>query len=127
MGTKDELVPYEGGQVTVLGKTRGEVWSAARTITHFVSHYGCLEAPTSTTTLDADPDDGVHIELERYGGGQCPSQSHVVHARVVGGGHTWPGGNAYAPAFVVGLTSEDVDATELFWAFFSQSGSSAPK
>lgn len=127
MGTKDELVPYEGGQVTVFGKTRGEVWSAAQTVAHFVSHYGCLEAPTSTTTLDADADDGVHIELERYGGGQCPSQSHVVHARVVQGGHTWPGGSAYAPEFIVGVASQDVDATELFWEFFSQTGSSAPK
>lgn len=127
MGTKDELVPYEGGQVRVFGQERGEVWSAKQTIAHFVSQYGCVEAPSSTSTLDVEPDDGVHIELERYGGGQCPSQVHVVHARVVGGGHTWPGGSAYAPEFVVGATSQDVDATELFWEFFSQSVASAPK
>lgn len=127
MGTKDDLVPYEGGPITAFGRERGELWSAQKTVDHFVSQYGCLEEPTSTSTLDVDPDDGVHIELERYGGGQCPSLSHVVHARVVGGGHTWPGGRGYAPKFIIGLTSKDADATELFWEFFSQSGASAPK
>jgi polyhydroxybutyrate depolymerase len=30
--------------------------------------------------------------------------------RIEGGGHTWPGGLAYAPEFLVGKVSQELDA-----------------
>ena len=118
-GTQDELVPYDGGAVMVMGQARGEVWSAARTVSHFVARNGCQPDATKVERLDADPDDGVHIELTRWSQG-CAQGAQVVHARVEGGGHTWPGAPGSLPEVVVGATSQDADLTELLWAFFSQ-------
>jgi poly(3-hydroxybutyrate) depolymerase len=38
---------------------------------------------------------------------------------VAKGGHSWPGGEAM-PAFIVGKTTPDVDATRLMWDFFQR-------
>ena len=39
---------------------------------------------------------------------------------VEGGGHTWPGGWQYLPEWMVGKTSQDVDANAIIWQFFSE-------
>ena len=36
------------------------------------------------------------------------------------GGHTWPGGDAYAPARYIGHTCRDFDANVLIWEFFKK-------
>ena len=43
----------------------------------------------------------------------------IVFYIVTGGGHTWPGGKAM-PAFIVGKTTPDFDATRLMWNFFTE-------
>jgi polyhydroxybutyrate depolymerase len=37
-----------------------------------------------------------------------------------GGGHTWPGGHQYLPAWIIGKTSRDIDANEVIWNFFKK-------
>ncbi len=44
----------------------------------------------------------------------------MVAYTIDGGGHTWPGGEQYAPELVVGETCRDFDANEVIWDFFSR-------
>lgn len=115
MGTEDPIVPYEGGGVGVFRKDRGEVLSAAQTVSRFVAQHGCEAAPIKTEVRDLDRDDGVSTEIVTYGGEGCVP---VVHVRVVGGGHTVPGLPSALPARVVGAASHDIDAMAMFWSFF---------
>jgi polyhydroxybutyrate depolymerase len=42
----------------------------------------------------------------------------VVHLRVEGGGHTWPGGHQYLDVDTVGRVSRDFNASEEIVRFF---------
>ena len=47
----------------------------------------------------------------------CAEDASVVFYTIRGGGHTWPGGKPM-PGWIVGSTSNSVDATRVMWAFF---------
>jgi len=47
----------------------------------------------------------------------CDQNAEVHFYTIEGGGHSWPGGGAL-PAFIVGHTTQDVNATRLIWDFF---------
>jgi polyhydroxybutyrate depolymerase len=56
---------------------------------------------------------------------ECNEDVAVVLYVIEGGGHTWPGASAEVPR--LGVTTQEVDATELMWEFFaSQAASRAP-
>lgn len=76
---------------------------------------GCPRPAEPEVTLleDCDPGDGTRARRERYAG-----PAEVVLYAIEGGGHTWPGGRQYAPAFIVGRTTRDIDGCALIWAFF---------
>ena len=113
-GTKDPLVPYEGGGVGLYHK-RGEVLSVARTIDFWVAADSCGPKPETTEIPDVDPQDGIRVVRERYSGGR--DSSEVILYRVEGGGHTWPSGARRVARF--GKTARDIDATEVMWEFFA--------
>jgi polyhydroxybutyrate depolymerase len=46
--------------------------------------------------------------------------TEVILYSVDGGGHTWPGGFQYLPAWLIGKTSRDIDANEVIWEFFKK-------
>lgn len=51
----------------------------------------------------------------------CGDKADVVFCSVSGGGHTWPGGNAYQLPFVdVGKTSDSLEINEFMWEFFKR-------
>ncbi len=62
------------------------------------------------------PATGSASGLRYTGGGR---NAEVVFYTVRDGGHTWPGGEKI-PAFLVGQTIPDVDATRLMWNFFKE-------
>ncbi len=112
-GTKDPLVPWDGGQVTI--GAGGRILSVAATIQKWVTLNGC--APTATVTLDPeDPTTGTRIRREVYG--QCKDGAEVILFAVDGGGHTWPGGPQYLPERFIGKTNRTLDASEAIWEFF---------
>ena len=47
-----------------------------------------------------------------------PGDAEVRYYRVVGGGHTWPGGTERASTLIVGRTSRDFSASEAIREFF---------
>jgi poly(3-hydroxybutyrate) depolymerase len=80
-------------------------WIAARAELN-----GCDETPTAL------PSSGEARGI-RYSG--CDQGAEVDFYTIDGGGHSWPGGEPL-PEWIVGHTSQDIDATRVMWEFFSQ-------
>nr|MBA3317426.1 hypothetical protein [Gemmatimonadales bacterium] len=111
-GTRDPLMPYEGGTV---GIRRGQVLSAPETAALFANVGGCAVSPAVT----AEPDtaaDGLSVRRTAYTG--CREGREVVLYTIEGGGHTWPGGPAVGRR--VGRVSRDVNATRAMLDFFDR-------
>jgi polyhydroxybutyrate depolymerase len=117
-GTDDPLVPYVGGTISVLGRSRGEVLSTPDSARWWAARDGCQGAPTVQRLPDRDPDDGTRVTVETHE--SCEAGAEVVLYRVDGGGHTWPNGRQYAPRFLVGRTTRDVDGTRAIFDFFAR-------
>lgn len=115
-GTKDPLVRWEGGTIQVLRKTRGDILSVDETVTTWLVLNDCPDTPAITPLPDADPGDHTRVRRERYA--PCAADTVVELIVVEGGGHTWPGGYAYFPWWLIGRTSRDIDANEVIWTFF---------
>jgi polyhydroxybutyrate depolymerase len=113
-GTRDPLVPYGGGHVSVFGRNRGAIWSTERTVAFWAKVNGCSGAPRSVALEDRDPNDGSTTVRHDYAG--CARA--VTLLEVQGGGHTWPGGIQYLPSAMIGPVSRDFDASEAIAAFF---------
>ena len=122
-GTEDPLVPCEGGPVApgLLGRMlnrapRGKIVSTEREVELWLKHNKIDAKPVTEKLPDRDKEDGAHIEKTVWAD---PERGvSVVLYKVIGGGHTYPGGLQYLPETIVGTTCRDVDATEVIWKFF---------
>jgi polyhydroxybutyrate depolymerase len=125
-GTKDPLVPFDGGHIRLFrfGRSRGEILSTASTVEHFRRHNGCGETPVKSQLPDKDLDDGSNVEVEKYTGGEDGTE--VILVKVIGGGHTWPGGKQYLNPWIVGTVCRDIDASEMILDFFLQHSRKEP-
>jgi polyhydroxybutyrate depolymerase len=115
-GTEDPIVPFSGGEIGVLGRSRGKVLSTPSSVAYWVEHNGASQTPAVTTLPDVAPRDGTRVERVEH---RHPAGADVVLLRVDGGGHTWPGGLQYLPEGAIGRTSRDISASELIWEFFA--------
>jgi len=112
-GDQDPWWPYDGDgdhvsvQQTLVGDDASPGW---------VRLNGC-----SLQSLDQplpDPaDDGMHSVRPTWPG--CRNQTTVQLVTVHGGGHTWPGGEEFAPLFI-GHTTADFLAQDLVVEFFER-------
>lgn len=114
-GTEDPLVPYDGGQITLLRQKRGEVLSTDETLRLFRQRNGC-GAGHEKEMLPDRIDDGTRVEKTSWK--QCTGAPVSVY-RIEGGGHTWPGGTQYMPTALIGRVTRDIDGAEEIWSFFS--------
>ena len=117
-GTKDPLVPYEGGHVQVFRSKRGAIFSTDETIERWRVFNGCKAEPFEMWLPDEDPRDGTRTEVRWWSG--CAGQAEVCLYRVVGGGHTWPGGLQYLSKALIGNVSRDYDLVPLIFDFFAR-------
>jgi polyhydroxybutyrate depolymerase len=113
-GTKDPIVPWEGGYVRFDGQELGRVLPVERTFEFWHRHDRCSGVETSMIP-DFAPDDGTRIERRKSTG--CRDDAKVELFVVQGAGHTWPSGWQYLPESLVGPTSSDVDASVVAWRF----------
>ena len=111
-GTRDPLMPYQGGNVAV---RRGRVLSAPRSAALFAEVNGCAPEPTVTTEPDTATD-GTTIHRSAYTG--CGDGREVVLYTIEGGGHTWPGGPPVGRR--VGRVTQDIDASRVMLDFFDR-------
>ena len=63
-------------------------------------------------------DSAVAPDVTRREYAHCAGDAAVVLYTVRGGGHAWPGGTPM-PAWLLGPTSRDIDASETMWEFFA--------
>jgi polyhydroxybutyrate depolymerase len=115
---EDRLVPWEGGDIRFGRKTFGRTLSVPETVKYWVNHNQCSSSPSISMEPDRDPKDGTRVRKELYS--ECRESSEVVLYAVEGGGHTWPGGDQYLPQWIIGKTSNDIDANEVIWDFFKR-------
>ncbi len=95
-GTGDPIVPYQGGPA---GPSGFNFPSIPAWVAEFSQRNGCDASPQD---LPASGDvSGVQYK-------NCLAD--VVFYTILGGGHSWPGGG-YLPKFIVGNTTQDVDAS----------------
>lgn len=116
-GTADPLVPFEGGELKLFkrGRSRGTLLSTAASIERFRKAASCNPRPISKTLPDRDPNDGTRVKVETYTGGN--DSAEVVLVRIIGGGHTWPGGTQYLGKRLIGKVCRDINASELILDF----------
>jgi polyhydroxybutyrate depolymerase len=116
--TDDRLVPWQGGDIRFGRKTFGRTLSVPDTVKYWVHHNQCSSLPIISTEADRDQKDGTRVTKEVYS--QCRESSEVILYSIEGGGHTWPGGHQYLPEWIIGKTSNDLDANEVIWDFFKR-------
>jgi polyhydroxybutyrate depolymerase len=112
-GTADPIVPWDGGEVSVLGASRGKVIGARATFQFFMDAAHCGTA-SAAPPLDRVADDGTQLTLHRAAG--CDGADVRLY-EVNGGGHAWPGGVRYAREWLIGKVSRELDATDETWRF----------
>ncbi len=104
-GTADPIVPYTGGESPSFHDPFPPVtdWAA-----DWAARDGCADAP-----VDLPP--AGEVTGIRYG--DCRGGAEVILYAIHGGGHAWPGGQPL-PEWLVGRTTQDIDATAVMWEFF---------
>lgn len=111
-GTKDPLVPFEGG---VMKKgSGGSIYGHEELLKQWAAVDSCKEKPV-ITNLPVKIDDGTSVTREEYRNKYGPE---VVGYMIIGGGHTWPRGTQYLPKAIIGPLSHNLDACAVIWDFF---------
>ncbi len=106
-GTADPIVPYQGGPSKAFDLPFPFIPDWVDSLSR---HNGCTGAPLE---IPASGDvSGVQFT-------NCASNADVIFYTIAGGGHSWPGGEPM-PEFIVGHTTQDIDATKVMWDFFQQ-------
>lgn len=114
-GTADNVNPYNGGLVEILGNTsRGTVMSTDETMAYWASLADCREAPTKQAITDKNTSDNSYIEQYNW---TCQNAPSLQLFKVVDGGHTIPHTQNRLPR-ILGVTNQDVNAAEAIWQFF---------
>jgi polyhydroxybutyrate depolymerase len=116
-GTEDPLMPYGGGQVGP--GDRGTIIPVEDSVALWVELNGCPPDPEVMEFPDMFPNDGTLLESEVYS--QCDNGTEVIFYRIIGGGHTWPGGAAgRLIKNALGNVSKEMMASQAIWEFFKQ-------
>jgi polyhydroxybutyrate depolymerase len=118
-GTEDRVVPYDSDTIEGPPGVTTPVLPIPATVAYWVAANEAAAAPTITPIPDLDPADGCTAEIQRHesmGAAVAP----VVHVRIEGGGHTWPGSETRTVGFLEGPRCNDFAATEVIWDFFSE-------
>jgi len=111
-GSADPIVPYPGGDYFsgVLPPSMGRL--QAQPVDDAVARWAALDGCGTPSSESWVADDVQRVTFPR-----CPPNGVVELYRVVGGGHTWPGGPPIG-ADRLGATTQSIDATNLMLDFF---------
>jgi polyhydroxybutyrate depolymerase len=118
-GTRDPLVPYDGGMASMWGfRPRGLGLSAPRTAAYYARRNGITTEPVTEHVTVSGGRDMMSVDSTEYRqDGREPVVLYTVH----GGGHVVPG-TKRAP-FVLGRTAMNFDTVRAIDGFFALAGS----
>ncbi|MFQ3582408.1 MAG: PHB depolymerase family esterase [Chloracidobacterium sp.] len=117
-GTDDPMVPWQGGDVRVLGRAYGTVLSTQETVDFWRAAARLPTQPTVERLPDRVPSDQCQVEVRRWT--ERAAAPEVVLYAILGGGHQIPGGATPKAPRLVGKQCMDIQATEVIWTFFAQ-------
>jgi len=104
-GTEDNEVPYGGF---------GTVDSAEQTVSIWETINGCSGSEVATS-LPAAVNDGTSVVQH-----QIPGCNAIMY-QIVNGGHDWPDGEVTPSTILLGTTTQNIDATQTQWDYFTGS------
>lgn len=111
-GTEDTIVGYNGKDFI----TRKEMSLGAEDqVRWWAKKNGCEEKP-KVEELPDTAKDGTKVERQTFA---SKDGADVILYKVIGGGHTWPGGSVQ-PKVMLGKTSQQFNASEVIWDFFAK-------
>lgn len=120
-GTKDPIVPYEGGEVNLFGfASRGDVRSAKASAGYFAALAHATGPAVSR--IDGRKGDSTWVERALW---RAADGREVALMTVHGGGHVIPQPN-YRPQRLLGRVTTAVDGPAEAWAFFQRQPPAAP-
>ena len=112
-GTSDPVFPYDG---TVAPRFGGDpAFLAQKPLDEFQQF--AVDAGCTTPSTDAQ----LSEEVVQHNFTGCTDGIDRTFYEIVGGGHTWPGSTATSAeyeALDIGHTTEQINATEVSWAYF---------
>jgi len=123
-GTRDPLVPYEGGKIgrkRDQDRGRGSVVSTDDTIKYWLENNGINSRPQIKMLPNNVIRDRSRVRVETYRGGR--NNSEVVLYKVLGGGHTEPSNQErYNKLYklIVGNQNHDIEMAEEVFQFFQR-------
>lgn len=115
-GTRDPILPYEGGQIMADELERGSILPVEDAIDYWVKQCECDEKYVLKDMANRDTFDETRSEKLTFD--DCKDDRSIVLIRVNNGGHTWPGGRQYEGQKNIGKTAKDFDASVEIWKFF---------
>lgn len=116
-GTADPVVPMGGMAYDMDNDSKPDynyAYSLDDTIDWFIQTYGLTVTDIKSSKVpDTNTGDGCTMDRYEYvdSDGNIPVVKYVVN----NGGHTWPGGTQYSPAYYIGALCKDAQASELIW------------
>jgi polyhydroxybutyrate depolymerase len=114
-GTKDPVIPFNGGDTNAGPGQKVTFLSARDNAAFWAKRNGCGDTPTEETLPDADPGDHFYVKKWTW---SCDPAREVLLYEIGGGGHTWAGHKNWYPQFIVGPAAPAPDATRVIWEFF---------
>lgn len=120
LGTEDTLIPWEGGLIggKVLRHVRGEVMTGRQSVDFWRARNENKATADRLPLPDINKRDKCSVFVEKYG--LDGDSNQVILVEIQGGGHTWPSGQQYLPAKIIGPVCRDFDGNEMIWDFFSK-------
>ena len=103
-GTADATVDYNGSAIAA---------SIPSVMAFWQKNNGCDDTPVKVLVPNSVTTDNTTTEKYTYV--NCNQQKEVIHYKVLGGGHTWPGS-----IIEIGTTSKDFSASAVIWDFFKK-------
>lgn len=117
-GTKDPIVPWNGGNVHFFRKNMGRVVSTAETIDFWVKHNRCHSKPNIRAVPDRVRRDGSTVTVTRYR--NMNKSCDVVLYTIKGGGHAFPGSHTRELRLLTGRKNKDINGPAIVWNFFKR-------
>jgi polyhydroxybutyrate depolymerase len=124
LGTKDPLIPYEGGEAGMMSrKIRNKLAaqghnlctiSARETVRLYRKINRLGNRPIRVKIADRADDACISEEI-RY---MNENGVEITLVKTFGGGHGIPGQLQYLPKKVIGVVTKDFDAMDVIWPFF---------
>jgi polyhydroxybutyrate depolymerase len=120
-GTKDPLMPFEGGNVANDAFQRGSVLSTPASVDLWAKLPGA--APSSEVTPMPDLSTGDNSRVFRETHAMRHGQPAVMLYRIEGGGHVEPSRKERYPRWLsrwLGAQNADIEMADAVWAFFER-------